>query len=76
MRDDKYYKTERFVCHNSGKEWETPGAAEICYRRDEIWALVEEANNHKHFSQSKLIKVMEEMVESGEFDYPAGSTNE
>lgn len=36
MSDDKYYSKEKFVCHECGREHDTPGAAESCWKDEMI----------------------------------------
>lgn len=69
--EEKYYKKEKtvFVCRGCNQEWDVPGAAESCYRKHEIMALLEEVYNHKHVFLDEVMEDIREKVEEGEYDY-------
>lgn len=66
---DKYYKVERWKCHECGKEWATPGAAESCYKKHELQELTENVDNHPDLAMSEVIEHLKEIADEGEFDY-------
>lgn len=68
MSDDKYYDKKKFVCHECGKEWDTPGAAESCYNTHELNKVLQRVHNHDKLFIEDVIDAIEQMVLAGEFD--------
>lgn len=68
MSDEKYYSTDKFVCHDCGREWDTPGAAESCWNRHRLMDVLERVYNHKKLVIGDVIAAIDEMVEAGAFD--------
>lgn len=66
---DKYYERARFECKNCGKLWQSPGAAELCWNKDELLNKLEEVENHKAFYLPDVIDDIEKKIEEGEYDY-------
>jgi len=70
MREtDKYYKKEVFECKECGKQWDVPGAAELCWKKDRLMEILEEVENHKALYLQNVIEDIERMVEEGKYDY-------
>ena len=57
--DQWYYAKEVYVCLECGDSWDTPGAAEICHKKDRILELVNEMDSHKTFALDEVIEHLE-----------------
>jgi hypothetical protein len=70
MREtDKYYKKEVYECKECGKQYQTPGTAELCWKKDKLMEVLEEVENHKALYLQDVIEDIERMVEEGKYDY-------
>lgn len=66
---EKYYQKQVYECKNCGKQWKSPGAAELCWKEDQLMELLEEVENHKALYLQDVIGDIERMVEEGKYDY-------
>lgn len=64
--NDRYYTKEVYVCRECGKQWDVPGAASICHKKDRIFRLVDEIDSHKTFALDEAIEQLEEYVQDDE----------
>ena len=70
MREtDKYYKKEVYECKNCGTQWDVPGGAELCWKKDRLMELLEKVENHKALYLQDVIEDIERMIEEGKYDY-------
>lgn len=63
--EDRCYKTNIFVCRNCGKEWEVPGSAELCCRKDHILELTEEINKCDDIQLDSVIEIIASAIKTG-----------
>ena len=61
--NERYYSREVYVCLECGSQWETPGAAELCHKKDRVMELVEKIDQHKQFALNDVIEQLEQYVE-------------
>lgn len=64
MSDKRYYQKDVWVCLECGDRWDTPGAAELCHKKDRVMELIEEIDDHKQFALDEIIEQLEEYVSS------------
>lgn len=70
MREtNKYYKKGVYECKNCGTQWDVPGEAELCWKKDRLMELLEEVENHKSLYLQDVIGDIERMIEEDEYDY-------
>lgn len=61
----EYYEKTVYARASCGKQWSTPGEAELCYKKGRIMRLAEEADKHKTFAFDDAIEQLEEALEEG-----------
>jgi len=66
---DKYYERKVFECKRCGDQYQTPGTAELCWKKDKLMEVLEEVENHKALYLQDVIEDIERMVEEGKYDY-------
>jgi len=66
---DRFRTKKVYECKHCGKEWDVPGAAELCWKKDELLNKLQEVENHKQFYLDDVIEDIEQKIEQREYDY-------